>query len=152
AALLTRFRAMAHSNPLLVILEDAHWADASTVELLNAAIRALADVATLLIISTRDDIAGAGICGDQLHTMTLPHLDHLNSAALAMRVMEGTTVSPELLDRIVYQTDGIPLFIEELGKALMEAAFADGSNASFAVPASLQASLMARLDRIPLAK
>jgi class 3 adenylate cyclase/tetratricopeptide (TPR) repeat protein len=152
AALLTRFRAMARSNPLLVILEDAHWADASTVELLNAAIQTLTDVAALLIISTRDDIASARICGDQLNTMTLPHLRHLDSAALAMRVMEGTTVSPELLDRIVYRTDGIPLFIEELGKALMEAASADGSNASLAVPASLQASLMARLDRIPLAK
>ncbi len=151
-ALLARFRALARSNPLLVTLEDAHWADASTVELVNAAIPALADVAVLLIISTRDVVTGAGICADRLRTVTLPHLDRRNSAALAMSVMEGTTVSAELLERIVDQTDGIPLFIEELAKALLETASADGPNASFAVPASLQASLMARLDRIPQAK
>jgi class 3 adenylate cyclase/tetratricopeptide (TPR) repeat protein len=152
AALLARFQALARSNPLLVILEDAHWADPSTTELFNAAITALADVAALVVISTRDDVAGGSICGDRLRTVTLPHLDRRHSTTLAMRVMEGTTVAAELLDRIVDQTDGIPLFIEELAKALLETASADEPNASFAVPASLQASLMARLDRIPLAK
>jgi class 3 adenylate cyclase/tetratricopeptide (TPR) repeat protein len=157
AALLARLRLLAQSNPLLLILEDAHWADASTIELFNAAIPELADVASLLIILTRSDdtrvYIGGRIGGRPLRNMTLPRLDRRHAAMLASSVTAGTTVSAELLDRIVDQTDGIPLFIEELTKTVLETASAGTANhVPLVVPASLQASLMARLDRIPLAK
>jgi class 3 adenylate cyclase len=150
--LIARLQSLAQANPLLVILEDAHWADASSIEFFNAAIPALAYVPALLIISTRSDDTRIRIGGARISTLTLSRLDRRDAAALASSVTTGASLSPELLARIVDQTDGIPLFVEELTKVLVETASAGGEDVPITVPASLQASLMARLDRIPQAK
>jgi len=134
-----------------VLFEDAHWADASTRELLETTIDQLAGLPVLLVISFRPEFSAPwiGRPGDSL--IALSRLDRGESAALAAHVIQEHALPVALLDRIVAQTDGVPLFIEELTKAVLEAAvWPDG--ATLAVPDTLHASLMARLDGLPAAK
>jgi class 3 adenylate cyclase/predicted ATPase len=153
AALVTRLRWLGRANAVLVILEDAHWADASSIEFFNAMIPALMDLPVLLVISTRNDDTRTRIGGEAIRTLTLPRLTRRHSAALASSIMAGATLPPALLNRIVAQTDGIPLFVEELTKTVLETASLDGADPiPHTVPISLQTSLLARLDRIPDAK
>jgi class 3 adenylate cyclase/predicted ATPase len=152
-ALIARLRSLGRVNNLLVVLEDAHWADASSIEFFNAAIPSLMDIPAVLVISTRSDDTRTRIGGEGIRTLTLPRLNRRHAVALASSITTGATLPPALLHRIVEQTDGIPLFVEELTKAVLETASVDGTeNIPLVVPASLQASLMARLDRIPDAK
>jgi predicted ATPase len=151
AALIAHLQSLARMRPLLVVLEDAHWADASSIELFNAVMPALTDVPALVIISTRD--GDPRVLLGRVRTLALSRLDRRQSAALATSIIADAKLAPELIDRIVDQTDGIPLFVEELTKTVVETASADSAGrVPLAVPASLQASLMARLDRIPVAK
>ena len=155
AALIERVSMLARTNPLLVILEDAHWADASSIEFFDVRIPTLRKLPALLIISTRGDGIHAWTGLERISTMSLARLNQRQAAALAASITTGATLSPALLERIVDQTDGIPLFVEELTKTVVETApseEAGGSPVPLAVPTSLQASLMSRLDRIPAAK
>ena len=152
-ALIARLRSLARGKPLLVVLEDAHWADASSIDFFNSVILALVDIPALLVISTRRDDTRPRIGGEGIRTLTLPRLNRRHAVALATSVTTGATLPPALLNRIVERADGIPLFVEELTKTVLETASVDGTKpGSLAVPASLQASLLARLDRIPDAK
>jgi predicted ATPase len=151
-ALIGRLRTLALANPLLIVLEDAHWADASTVALFGRLIPTLPELPALLIVSMRgDDGAGwAGLPG--VSALQLPHLNRDEVAALAAS-LSNAALAPELVDRIVARTDGVPLFVEELTKTIIEASATGQADVPhLAVPASLHASLLARLDRIPLAK
>jgi class 3 adenylate cyclase/predicted ATPase len=142
---------LARTNRVLLLLEDAHWADASTLELLETTIDRLADLPVLLVISLRPEFSAPWIGRPGVSLIALSRLDRRESAALATRVMRDHTLPERLLDRIVTQTDGVPLFIEELTKAVLEAPVQpDGT--TLAVPDTLQASLMARLDSLPAAK
>ena len=153
--LIERVRMLAQTGPLLVILEDAHWADASSIEFFDALIPTLRKLPALLIISTRDEGAGAWTGQERISMMSLARLDRRQAAALAAGITAHVALPPGLLERIVDQTDGIPLFVEELTKTVVETAPPEepgGGPAPLAVPSSLQASLMSRLDRIPAAK
>jgi predicted ATPase len=151
-ALIGRMRTLALANPLLVVLEDVHWADASTVALFGRLIPTLPELPALLIVSMRDD-DGAGWAGlPGVSALPLPHLNRDEVTALAVS-LSNAALAPELLDRIVARTDGVPLFVEELTKTIIEASSTEPADVPhLAVPASLHASLQARLDRIPLAK
>jgi class 3 adenylate cyclase/tetratricopeptide (TPR) repeat protein len=152
AAVIARMRRLSRDDSLLLILEDAHWADASTLELFEALIPALADGRALCILAMRNDSAPAQFGQAGIRRVNLSRLDRDHAQALA-RSLTPTTLAPELLERIVEQTDGIPLFVEELTKTMVEAvSVGAATDVVRAVPASLQASLMARLDRIPVAK
>jgi class 3 adenylate cyclase/predicted ATPase len=142
---------LARTNPLLLLFEDAHWADASTLELLETTIDRLGDLPVLLVISFRPEFSAPWIGRAGVSLIALSRLDRSESAALAARVMRDHALAEGLLDRIVAQTDGVPLFIEELTKAVLEAP-ARPDSATLAVPDTLQASLMARLDSLPAAK
>jgi class 3 adenylate cyclase/tetratricopeptide (TPR) repeat protein len=156
AALVSRLRLVALTNPALVILEDAHWADPSSIELFDAMLSALPEIPALLVISMRDEDSPASVRWDGIGTLRLPHLDRQQAAELAASVRTDAILPPALLERIVDQTDGVPLFVEELTKNVMETAsggkLGGADFTSLAVPATLQASLMARLDRITAAK
>ena len=155
AALIERVSMLAQTNPLLVILEDAHWADASSIEFFDELIPTLRKLPALLIISTRGGGIHAWTGQERISTMSLARLGQRQAAVLAASITAGATLSPALLERIVDQTDGIPLFIEELTKTVVETGASEeagGSPLPLAVPTSLQASLMSRLDRIPAAK
>jgi class 3 adenylate cyclase len=140
-------------QPVLMLFEDAHWADASTLELLDQVIGLLADLPILLIVSFRPEFEPPWVGLAVASSITLRRLTQKQAAQLAGRIAVESVLSPALLKRIVTQTDGVPLFIEELTKAVLEdAVHSDGSAAALEVPASLQASLTARLDRLPVAK
>jgi predicted ATPase len=156
ALLISHLRRLAEANPVLIILEDAHWADASTTEFFDAMLPALTEMRALLVVSMREEGTSAWTCWDGIGTLRLPRLDRLQAATLAASVATLTTLSQDLLNRIVEQTDGVPLFVEELTKNVAETASGErlgGADLlSVSVPATLQASLMARLDRIATAK
>jgi class 3 adenylate cyclase/predicted ATPase len=142
---------LARTNCVLLLFEDAQWADASTLELLEQTIDRLAELPVLLVISFRPEFSAPWIGRAGVSLITPSRLDRRESAALAARVMRDHALPVALLDRIVAQTDGVPLFIEELTKAVLEAAVRPDA-ATLAVPDTLQASLMARLDSLPAAK
>jgi class 3 adenylate cyclase/tetratricopeptide (TPR) repeat protein len=153
ATLVAWAKSLASANPSLITIEDAHWADPSSLEYFNALAPELSDLPVLLIISSRSDETRVRIGGERVRSLILPRLGRRHAATLAASVTAGETLSPQMLDRIVEQTDGIPLFVVELTKTVLEtSADNDVALTRLSVPASLQASLMARLDRIPAAK
>jgi len=138
---------------VLILFEDAHWADPSSLELLDATISLLPDLRILLIVSFRTEFIAPWIGRAGIAFLTLNRLNDRHAAELATHVTVDSGLPPTLLDRIIAQADGVPLFIEELTKSELESAEQLGGWATTkAVPATLQASLMARLDRLPAAK
>ena len=109
---------MARSHPVLMLFEDAQWADPSSLELLDALIDRLPELPILLIVSFRPDFKApwTGRAGTSL--IALARLGRRDSETLAERVTTDRALSREVLKRIVTQADGVPLFIEELTKAV----------------------------------
>ena len=150
-ALIRRLAGLARTDPVLLLFEDAHWADPSTLELLETTMDRLAELPALLVVSFRPEFTAPWIGRAGVSLIAMSRLDRRESAVLAKRVTLAHALPAALLDRIVAQTDGVPLFIEELTKAVLETAV-QPEGATLAVPDTLQASLMARLDRLPAAK
>lgn len=143
----------ARQQPVLMLFEDAHWADASSLELLYQVVGLLTDLPILVVVSFRPEFQPPWVGHAIASLITLRRLTHKQAERLAQRVLIERALSPDLLERVVMQTDGVPLFIEELTKAVQEDAKQPCSNAAaLEVPATLQASLIARLDRLPAAK
>lgn len=153
-ALTRRVVALAQQRPpLLLIVEDVHWADPSSLEILDRMIGLLSDLPILLIVTYRAEFTPPWADHANATVVTLNRLDHRDSERLAKEVMIGYPLPPTLLERIVAQSDGVPLFIEELTKSVLENAESyTPSPTSLTVPATLQALLTARLDRLPAAK
>ena len=152
-ALLRRLERLTQSHPVLMLFEDAQWADPSSLELLDTLIDRLAEVPILPVISFRADFTAPWIGRTGVSLIALSRLNRRDSEMLAAQVSAERALTREVLERIVTQTDGVPLFIEELTKAVLETP-ADLATAALplAVPATLHASLMARLDRLPTAR
>lgn len=136
--------------PVLMLFEDAHWADPSSLELLDRLVMRLASLPVMVIISFRPEFQAPWIGQAGVILMALSRLTPRQSATLASKVMVGQALPAEMVERIVAQADGVPLFIEELTKAVLEGV--DGPDGALPVPSTLQASLLARLDRLPAAK
>ncbi len=151
AVLLRRLASLAQRQPVLMLFEDAHWADPSSLEWLDTLVRQITELPILLVISFRPEFVPPWFGRAGVSLLMLTRLDRRQSAALAAQLTGSHPLTPALLERIIAQTDGVPLFIEELTKAMLETA-ADGSPQTLAVPSTLQASLMARLDRLPVAR
>jgi predicted ATPase len=154
---LTRiFDERALRSPVLMLFEDAHWADPSSLELLDRVILRLASLPVLMVISFRPEFQAPWIGQAGMTLIALNRLRPRQAAMLASQVVVGQVLPDGMLERIVAQTDGVPLFIEELTKAVLEGASqsdaAAVSASALPVPSTLQASLMARLDRLPVAK
>jgi DNA-binding response OmpR family regulator/class 3 adenylate cyclase/tetratricopeptide (TPR) repeat protein len=148
-AALRRLERVAQAEPVLMLFEDVQWADPSSVELLDLLIERLAELPILLAISFRNEFVAPWIGRPGASMIVLSRLNRRNSEALAEATADRA-LERDLLAQIVAQADGVPLFIEELTKAVLEAS-ADHSRTvlPLAVPSTLQSSLMARLDRIP---
>ena len=132
-----------------MLFEDVHWADLSSLEWLDMLVGQITEHPILLVISFRPEISPSWIGHVGVSLITLTRLDRRHSTALAVQVAEERALSHAVIERIIVQTDGVPLFIEEMTKAILETA-PDGSPPAFAVPSTLQALLMARLDRLGL--
>jgi class 3 adenylate cyclase/predicted ATPase len=150
--LLRHIEAVASKQPLLMIVEDIHWMDPSSLELLNLLIQRIGALPIFLLIAYRADFRSPWDGSSGVKTIILDRLNNRHSAELVEHVVANTGLPTALRERIVAQTDGIPLFTEELTRAILESAEPRGLLLSHSVPSSLQTSLMARLDRLPAAK
>lgn len=154
-------RKMGRGGPLLVTIEDLHWADATTLEFLQALPDALAETSTLIVATARPGVKCAYAADRRVRTIELDRLSDEAVGALARHVSGGRELAPELIDRIRRQAEGNPLFVEELTKTLLESEGVrevdgkitlDAGAVGGEIPATLHDSLMARLDRLADAK
>jgi tetratricopeptide (TPR) repeat protein len=154
AAVVALIEAMAAQQPVLMVVEDLHWGDPSTLEMLNLLVERIGHRRVLLLATSRPEFDPPW--GDRPHIshMRLRRMNRRESAALALQVARDRTLPEDVLEQIIARTDGVPLFIEELTKTALESGVRDiqGGAAvplqTLAIPASLQESLMARLDRL----
>jgi class 3 adenylate cyclase/predicted ATPase len=160
-ALLDQLEGLARRQPVLMLFEDAQWADATSLEALDLAIERIRKLPVLLIVTHRPEFEPQwkGLPG--VTEVTLQKLDRLEAESLVERVTGGRELPPEVLARILDKTDGVPLFVEELTKTILESGLliegagslrSDGPPPPLAIPSTLRDSLMARLDRLADAK
>ena len=152
--------ALARQNPVLMIFEDVHWIDPTSLELLGRIVDRIPILRVLLIITYRPEFEPPWIGSSHVATLTLNRLGEHEIDALIDRVTGNRPLPANIRQDIIERTDGIPLFVEEMTKAVLEASGEDAAertvaaipSPTVAVPASLHASLMARLDRLGSAK
>lgn len=143
-ALIGLLSALAGHAPLIVHLEDAHWIDPTTLELISHTLDRIAEKPVMMLITTRPDNQPRLAAHPHVTRLTLNRLGRAGVEKIVRR-LGGERLPVETIDAIIERTDGVPLYVEELTKALVE----DGQAH---VPASLYDTLMARLDRIPEVK
>ena len=159
-ALVSQVETFSHQNPVLMIFEDAHWSDPTSLELFDRIIGRLPTLHILLIVTSRPEFQAPWIGRPHVTALTLNRLAQREVEAMMDGIIGNKFLPANIRRDIVERTDGIPLFVEEMTKALLEAG--DESAVTqlavalpspvLAVPASLHASLMARLDRLGPAK
>jgi class 3 adenylate cyclase len=162
AAILRQFEQLARQSPIALILEDLHWADPTTLDLLVRLIELAERVPILLVITSRRvDLHPVWSSRPHVTVRLLNGLDRRLAAALVKEVAGNQYLPQEVVDRIVTNSDGVPLFIEELTRLVLERELQqkdylnNSTDAQFTfgtVPTSLHASLMGRLDRLPIGK
>jgi class 3 adenylate cyclase/predicted ATPase len=160
-AICSMIEAMSREAPVLLVVEDAHWFDASSLELLVAIGERLNRARLLIVMTHRPEFTFAGRSGANLTQIPLSHLGGLESTAIVTRVAGNKPLPDEVAAEIIAKTDGIPLFVEELTRSLLETGVLRDDGNRFvldnplpplAIPPSLQDSLMARLDRLATSK
>jgi class 3 adenylate cyclase/predicted ATPase len=154
-ALLHQLAGLAKQQPVLMMFEDLHWADPSSRELLDLMVEQIERTSVLLIATFRPEFQAPWADRAHVTTLSLRRLGRDESGRLIRGLLGDAADLPiAVLDEIVERTDGVPLFLEELTKAVLEnTAVGTIPAASTRVPATLHASLMARLDRLgPIAK
>lgn len=149
----------AERQPVLVVWEDLHWADPSTLENLALILDQSPTSAMLNLLTFRPEFVPPWPSRSHMTPLTLNRLERPQVEALITHLAGGKRLPAEVLEHIVTRTDGVPLFVEELTKMLLESDFlhqkADhyvltGPLSTVAIPTTLQDSLMARLDRLPM--
>jgi class 3 adenylate cyclase/tetratricopeptide (TPR) repeat protein/ABC-type transport system involved in cytochrome c biogenesis ATPase subunit len=157
AALLDQFEGLARQEPTLLFFEDSHWADATSLELLDLIIERVRELPVLALFTFRPDFEPPWVDLPNVSTLTLGRLDRSEVESMIARVTGGRPLPAEVREQIVVKTDGNPLFVEELTKAVLEAGIVvedaegyrlDGPLPPLAIPGTLHDSLMARLDRL----
>ena len=157
AALLAQLNGLAAQQPVFVIFEDVHWADPTSLELLTVTLEQVPRLRVLLLITARPEFTPPWPGHAHVTTVSLTRLNRRNGAALIERVTAGKTLPEEVMDQILARTDGVPLFVEELTKTVLETGLLQERDdhyvlnrplPSMAIPTTLHASLMARLDRL----
>jgi tetratricopeptide (TPR) repeat protein len=157
AALLAQLDGLAARQPIFMIFEDIHWIDPTSLELLATIVEHVPQLRVLLLITTRSEFTPPWPSYPHTTTIPLTRLDRRAGAALVERVTGGKTLPKEVTGEILARTDGVPLFIEELTKTVLESGLLQERNGhyvlehplpSLAIPTTLHASLMARLDRL----
>jgi predicted ATPase len=159
-ALVTQVEALARRNPLLMVFEDAQWFDPTSLEALGRIVDRIASLRVLVFVTFRPEFASPWIGQPHVTALTLNRLPKRDIEAMIERVVGNKPLPASIRQDIIERTDGIPLFVEEMTKAVLEAESEEEARRTTAtipalaraIPASLQASLMARLDRLGPAK
>ena len=138
-------------SPLLVILEDAHWIDPTTMEFFEQLIANTRNLPVFVLINTRPDPRLHWQDNGNLTTIALQKIARPEIESIIAVESNGKSLPSEVIDSIIERSDGIPLFVEELTKAVLESGLNSKGN-SADIPSSLRDTLLARLDRIPQAR
>jgi predicted ATPase/class 3 adenylate cyclase len=156
AALLAQLEGLAMQNPTLIVLEDAHWLDPTTLEFFGLVVERTQRLPVLLVVTFRPEFSPPWTNHAHVMALALSGLARTQAAAVVARVAGGKALPAPVMEQILSKTEGLPLFVEELTKAVLESGLlviADdhyelaGPLQPFAIPATLRDSLMARLDR-----
>ena len=154
-ALLRQLEFLANTQPVLMIFEDVHWIDPTSRELLDLVVERTTRLRILVLVTFRPEFQSPWTGLSHVTALTLNRLARRASVMMVEQIVGNRGLSSELLQEIVERTDGVPLFVEELTKAVLE--FGGGEDGAMlsrtpmitlSVPATLHASLMARLDRL----
>jgi class 3 adenylate cyclase len=159
-ALTAQLAALAKQRPLLMVVEDAHWIDPTTLEVFGRTVDRIKTLPVLLIVTFRPEFNAPWAGRSHVTSVALNRLGERDAAAIIAHLVGNKELPSDVMAEIVERTDGIPLFVEEMTKAILEVesegegrrTAAAVPSPTLAVPASLHASLMARLDRLGPAK
>ena len=154
---------LARRQPLFLTFEDAHWADPTSVDVLTQMVPRIADNRVLVVITCRPEFVPPRSVGDHITSLSLQRLSRAEVMVLIGCVAGGKPLPREIVAEIVAKTDGVPLFVEELTKSVLESQLLHegedryelvglGALPSLTIPATLQDVLMTRLDRLNTAK
>ncbi|TYO61724.1 AAA family ATPase [Bradyrhizobium hipponense] len=154
-ALLRQLELLSRHQAILMVYEDVHWIDPTSRELLDAAVERVKRLPVLLLVTCRPEFTPPWV--QDVTVISLSRLNREEGAALAAGIAGNNPLPSDILAEIVERTDGVPLFVEELTKAVLEADIGEGDprsllarshSSAIAVPSTLHASLMARLDHV----
>ncbi len=160
AAIIRQFHELAAQRPLLCVLEDMHWADPTTAELIDLLIEAIKPLPVFLIVTSRPELNPAWAARPHVMVQALSGLDDRLATAMIKQVAGGRELPAEVVERIIAHADNVPLFIEELTNTVLQGRRGDqrgpgssrGALSADMVPRSLHSSLMARLDQLSAGK
>jgi len=159
-ALAMQIEALSRQNPVLMIFEDAHWSDPTSLEAFSRMVERIASLPVLLVVTFRPEFMPPWIGPSHVSALTINRLNQSEIGEMIDRLVGDNRLPAGLRQDVVERSDGIPLFVEEMTKAVLEAegegaaqhVIAAVPSPALSVPASLHASLMARLDRLGSAK
>jgi class 3 adenylate cyclase/predicted ATPase len=156
-ALIRQLDGLARQQPVVMVFEDAHWIDPTSRELLDLTLERVHCLPVLLIVTFRPEFQPPWTGQPQVSMVALNRMDRRDRTALVEQIAGGKALPDEIVAQIVERTDGVPLFVEELTKSVLESGLLREENdryvldralPPFAIPTSLHDSLMARLDRL----
>ena len=156
-ALIHQLAGLTRHQPVVMVFEDAHWIDPTSRELLDLTVERVRNLPVLLIVTFRPEFQPPWTGQPQVSMLALNRLDRRDRTALVEQIAGGKALPPDIIDQITDRTDGVPLFVEELTKGVLESGLLreerdryvlDGALPPFAIPTSLNDLLMARLDRL----
>jgi class 3 adenylate cyclase/predicted ATPase len=156
-ALLTQMKRLAARQPVLMLFEDAHWIDPTSLELVTLTVARASALPLLLLVTARPEFTPPWPAEAHVTTLALTRLGRREGATLVARSAGGKALPAEILEQILARTDGVPLFLEELTKTVIESGLLreadgrytlDGALPPLAIPTTLHDSLTARLDRL----
>jgi class 3 adenylate cyclase/predicted ATPase len=142
-ALIRQLEGLARQQPVVMVFEDAHWIDPTSRELLDLTVEHVRSLPVLLIVTFRPEFQPPWTGQPQVTMLTLNRLDLRDRTALIEQIAGGKALPDEVVAQIVDRTDGVPLFVEELTKSVLESGVS-----LVGIPTTLHDSLMARLDRL----
>jgi predicted ATPase len=156
-ALIRQLESQSVHQPVVMVFEDAHWIDPTSRELLDLTVERIRNLPVLLVVTFRPEFQPPWTGLPQVTMLALNRLDRHDRTALVAQIAGGKALPDEVVDQIAERTDGVPLFVEELTKSVLESGLLleeadryvlDGALPPFAIPTTLHDSLMARLDRL----
>lgn len=154
--LLAFVQAVVHSQPTVLLYEDAHWADPTTLEVLERLVDLARNWPLLIVLTHRPEFEPKWMGYGHVTALSMSRLTRVQSSAIIAGITGGRALPADLLEEILAKTDGVPLYVEELTKAVLESGDVKeagdryeyaGTERTVSVPATLRDSLMARLDR-----
>ena len=160
-ALLSRMEGLSRQRPVLLIFEDIHWADPTSLELLELTIERVQSIPVLVVLTYRPEFSPPWSGHTHITSLALNRFTGTLAATMVENITGGKLLPDEVLEQIIEKTDGVPLFVEELTKTILESGalteesdrfVATGSLEEISIPATLHDSLMARLDRLGAVK